>query len=243
MFDCRCFLSVSSTAAFLDHVGLALPKSPLVGLLRPVVLDEQWHSRLHEYMQQAVLRLPVSLATASHKAQIAASNVEGHVDKPAALAKMSRDVSEVASSGSAHSAASTEVLWLVLEESRYDAIASGRLRWEARPRDGKTPFNNRLRDPYFDWKMAEAGRAVILQRGTGTVKYRKHAQTLAVKIAQVRIFSSVHHMLQSGQVVAAEDLVPNCTDPIKFYNDLYGGCACVHAFVAMRFALPDEATR
>ena len=128
VFDCRCFLSVSSTAAFLDHVGLALPKSPLVGLLRPVVLDEQWNSRLHEYMQQAVLRLPVSLATASHKAQIAASNVEGHVDKPVALAKMSRDVSEVASSGSAHSAASTEVLWLVLEESRYDAIASGRLR-------------------------------------------------------------------------------------------------------------------
>ena len=87
-------------------------------------------------MQQAVLRLPVSFATASHKAQIAASNVEGHVDKPAALARMSRDVSEVASSGSAHSAASTDVLWLVLEESRYDAIASGRLRWEARPRDG-----------------------------------------------------------------------------------------------------------
>ena len=147
VFDCRCFLSVSSTAAFLDHVGLALPKSPLVGLLRPVVLDEQWHSRLHEYMQQAVLRLPVSFATASHKAQIAASNVEGHVDKPAALAKMSRDVSEVASSGSAHSAASTEVLWLVLEESRYDAIASGRLRWEARPRDGTPPFSNDLRDP------------------------------------------------------------------------------------------------
>ena len=155
-------------------------------------------------------------------------------------------MSEVASSGGAHSAASSDneqVLWLVLQESRYDAIASGRLRWEARPRDGKTPLNNRLRDPYFDWKVAEAGRAVILQRGMGTGKYRKHAQTLAVKIAQVRIFSSVHHMLQSGQVVAAEDLVPNCTDPIKFYNDLYGGCACIHAFVAMRFELPDEATR
>ena len=38
---------------------------------------------------------------ASHKAQIAASSVEGLVDKPAALATMSRDVSEVASSGSA----------------------------------------------------------------------------------------------------------------------------------------------
>ena len=242
VFDCRCFLSVSSTAAFLDHVGLALPKSPLVGLLRPVVLDEQWHSRLHEYMQQAVLRLPVSLATASHKAQIAASNVEGHVDKPAALAKMSRDVSEVASSGSAHSAASTEVLWLVLEESRYDAIASGRLRWEARPRDGTVrEINNHLRDPYFDWKLARRGRSVVLQRGMGTGTYRKHAKTLAVKIAQVRIFSSAHQMLKSGEVVVAADLVPNCTDPIKFYEDLYGGAACANAFVAMRFEGPDEA--
>jgi hypothetical protein len=67
VFDCRCFLSVSSTAAFLERVGLALPKTPLVGLLRPVVLDEQWHSRLHEYMQQAVLRIPVPLATAIDK--------------------------------------------------------------------------------------------------------------------------------------------------------------------------------
>ena len=76
--------------------------------------------------------------------------------------------------------------------------------------------------------------------GTGT--YRKHAKTLAVKIAQVYIFSSAHHMLQPGQVVVAADLVPNCTDPIKFYNDLYGGEACAHAFVAMRFERPDEAT-
>ena len=238
VFDCRCFLSVSSTAAFLERVGLALPETPLVGLLRPVVIDAQWHSRLHEYMQQAVLRLPVSLATASDKAQAAASNVEGHVDKPAALAKMSRDVSEVASSGSAHSAASTDVLWLVLEESRYDAIASGRLRWEARPRDGTVrEINNHLRDPYFDWTLAERGRSVVLQRGMGTGTYRKHAATAAVKIAQVGIFSSAHHMLQ----FLAADLVPNCTEPIKFYTDLYGGCACAHAFVAMRFERPEEA--
>ena len=68
--------------------------------------------------------------------------------------------------------------------------------------------------------------------GAGT--YRKHAKTLAVKIAQVHIFSSAHHMLESGQVVVAAD--------IKFYNDLYGGEACAHAFVAMRFERPDEAT-
>ena len=84
------------------------------------------------------------------------------------LARISRDVSEVASSGSAHSAASTDVLWLVLEESRYDAIASGRLRWEARPRDGTVrEINNHLRDPYFDWTLAERGRSGVLHMGNG----------------------------------------------------------------------------
>ena len=39
----------------------------------------------------------------------------------------------------------------------------------------------------------------------------------------------------------AADLVPNCTDPIKFYTDLYGAEACHHFFVAMRFEGPDEA--
>ena len=134
-----------------------------------------------------------------------------------------------------------QALWLVLQESRYDAIASGRLRWEARPRDGKPPFNQDLRDPSFDWKLANPGRLVILQRGMGTGAYRKHADTSAVKIAQVRIFSSAHQMLKSGEVVVAADLVPNCTDPMKFYEDLYGGAACANAFVAMRFEGPDEA--
>jgi len=59
VFDCRCVLSEFSTAAFLERVGLALPKTPLVGLLRPVAMDAQWHSRLHECIQQAILRLPV----------------------------------------------------------------------------------------------------------------------------------------------------------------------------------------
>ena len=99
-------------------------------------------------------------------------------------------------------------------------------------------INNHLRDPYFDWTLAQRGRLVVLQRGMGTGRYRKHAKTLAVKIAQVRIFSSAHDMLRYGHA----DLVPDCTDPIKFYKDLYGGEACAHAFVAMRFERPDEAT-
>ena len=143
------------------------------------------------------------------------SNAEGHIDKQSAIAKSVGDVSEVASSGGAHSAASSDnqqVLWLVLQESRYDAIASGLLRWEARPRDGKPPFNQDLRDPSFDWKLAKPGRLVILQRGMGTGAYRKHADTSAVKIAQVRIFCSAHHMLK----FLAANLVPNNTDPTKF---------------------------
>ena len=126
-----------------------------------------------------------------------------------------------------------QALWLVLQESRYDAIASGRLRWEARPRDGKPPFNQDLRDPSFDWKLANPGRLVILQRGMGTGAYRKHADTSAVKIAQVRIFSSAHHMLK----FLAADLVSN-NDPTMFYTDLYGGCTCAHAFVTMHFEQP-----
>ena len=62
VLDCRCVLSEFSTAAILERVGLALPKTPLVGLLRPVVIVSQWHRRLHEFMQQAIPRLPGSLS-------------------------------------------------------------------------------------------------------------------------------------------------------------------------------------
>ena len=69
--------------------------------------------------------------------------------------------------------------------------------------------------------------------GTGT--YRKHAKTLAVQIAQVRIFCSAWHMLE----FLAADLMPNCINPIKFYLDKYGAAAANHAFEAMRFEEPD----
>ena len=63
-------------------------------------------------------------------------------------------------------------------------------------------------------------------------------RTLAVKIAQVYIFSSAHDMLEYGHA----DLVLDCTDSIKSYYDLYGSEACAHAFVAMRFERQDEAS-
>ena len=58
VFDCRQLLPESSTAAFLERVGLALPTCPFVGLLRPTIIDPQWHILLHEYMKRAVLRSP-----------------------------------------------------------------------------------------------------------------------------------------------------------------------------------------
>ena len=98
-------------------------------------------------------------------------------------------------------------------------------------------IHNHLRDPYFDWTLAQRGRSVVLQRGMGTGTYRKYAVTLAMSIAQVRIFSSAYEMLK----FLAADLAPSCADPIKFYGDLYGVEACHHAFVAMRFEGPDKA--
>ena len=63
VFDCRSVFSEFNTAASLELVGLALPRTPLVGLLRPDVIDAQWHNRLYECMQQATPRMPVSLGT------------------------------------------------------------------------------------------------------------------------------------------------------------------------------------
>ena len=166
-------------------------------------------------MQQAHLRLPVSLATASDKALVAASNVDGHATRAVTMEESFEEVVRVIPIDPSRYDA---ILWLVLEESRYDAIASGGLRWEARPRGAEDcpwtrPRDDRLRDPYFDWVIAKRGRSVVLQRGRGTGTYRKHAKTLAVKIAQVCIFSSAWHMLE----FLAADLMPNCTNHIKFY--------------------------
>ena len=125
-----------------------------------------------------------------------------------------------------------------MQESRYDAIASGRLRWEARPKNGTPPLRNNLRDPYFDWTLAgnkkSFGRSVILQRASATTGTIRRDETCVVKLAQVRIYGSAHHMLEFFAADLAVDL--------QFYKKIYGSCACGDAFVAMRFERPDEAT-
>ena len=63
VFDCRSVFSEFNIAASLARIGLARPITPLLGLVRPDVIDAQWHNRLYECMQQATPRMPVSLGT------------------------------------------------------------------------------------------------------------------------------------------------------------------------------------
>ena len=69
VFDCRSIVS----SCLLERLGLQIPKIPLVGLLRPVGTDGQWHNRLHECMELAVRRPPVSPAISSCEIQPVAS--------------------------------------------------------------------------------------------------------------------------------------------------------------------------
>ena len=151
-------------------------------------------------------------------------------------------------SGGAYPAALPEqkrVLWMVLEESRYDAIANGTLHFEARPKYGELPLKPNkyardadMRDPSFEWCLARKERSVILQRGTGTGAYRKHAKTLHMEIEWSQVYGSAHSMLTK----LAAELFVNNTNPIKFYTDLYGAATCAHAFVAMKFRSTDQAS-
>ena len=63
VFDCRLVFSQFNIADSLASIGLARPIGPLQGLVRPDVIDAQWHNRLYECMQQATPRMPVSLGT------------------------------------------------------------------------------------------------------------------------------------------------------------------------------------
>jgi len=212
-------------------------------------------------MQSGVSPTSPSTAAApssgSSIAQPAASSrsAEGGVNKPAAkaqgvnqsaqastcsgfeqpLAKNARVATEVASSGGAHSAVSSddqEVLLLQLQPRHYDAIKSRRQRWEARPlfRD-----DNRGRGPSLHDKLATVGRVVVLQNGAGTGRVRT-AETSLLRIAEVRRYTSVQDMVSE----LAADLLPDHTDRVQVYRDLYGDLGCARGFVAMRLEWPNE---
>ena len=88
------------------------------------MIDPTWQSGVNQCLQQAIQRPPVSPD----------------------LAKSIGDVNKLAISKKTRLHNESQVLWLVLQESRYDAIASGRLRWEARPKNATPPLRNNLRE-------------------------------------------------------------------------------------------------
>ena len=112
---------------------------------------------------------------------------------------------------------------LQLKRVHYDAIKSRRKRWEARPlvRD-----NNR---PSLCAQLATVGRTVVLQSGAGTND--------RVCIAEVRRYASVHDMVAE----LGADLLPDQTDRVQVYRDLYGDLGCGRGFVAMRLEWPNGA--
>ena len=78
VFDCRFFLPVSGAGNLLERVGLA--SQPGFGLRRLVVIDAQWHIRLREYMQQAVMRGPVDVLAVSRQEMLMLELPPGQYD-------------------------------------------------------------------------------------------------------------------------------------------------------------------
>ena len=123
---------------------------------------------------------------------------------------------------------------LELQPSHYDAIKSRRQRWEARP---LFRYNDAGRGPSLDDKLATVGRVVILQKGAGTGRVRT-AETSLLRIAEVRRYTSAQDMVSE----LAADLLPDHTDRVQVYRDLYGDLGCAGGFVAMRLEWPNEAS-
>jgi hypothetical protein len=57
-----------------------------------------------------------------------------------------------------------------------------------------------------------------------------------VRIAEVRRYISVQDMVSE----LAADLLPDHTDRVRVYEDLYGDLGCARGFVAMRLEWPNE---
>jgi hypothetical protein len=162
----------------------------------------------------------------NQSAQASPSNTCSGFEQP--VAKKAHVATEVASSGGPHFAVSSDeqkVLLLQLKRTHYDAIKSRRKRWEARPlfRD-----SNRGRGPSLYDTLATVGRVVVLQSGAGTND--------RVRIAEVRRYISVQDMVSE----LAADLLPDHTDRVRVYEDLYGDLGCARGFVAMRLEWPNE---
>ena len=132
------------------------------------------------------------------------------------LVKRARIAIESSSSAVAQSAAEKQfpshagrkTLLLQLKRPHYDAIKDRRKLWEARPL-----FDDSGRQTIHD-KLAVVGNAAVLQSGAGTND--------RVCITEVRRYTSVQDMVSE----LAADLLPDHTDRVQVYRDLYGDLAC-----------------
>ena len=120
-----------------------------------------------------------------------------------------------------------KVLLLQLKRPHYNAIKDGRKKWEARPLLRAPDKYDICRQSVAD-KLAQVGRAVVLQSGFGTND--------RVQIEEVRRFSLEEMVRDLGA-----DLLPDATDGkarMAIYRDIYGARRCKGGFVAMRFNWP-----
>ena len=66
----------------------------------------------------------------------------------------------------------------------------------------------------------------------------RSAETSLLRIADVRRYISVQDMVSE----LAADLLPDHTDRVQVYRDLFGDVGCARGFVAMRLEWPNEAS-
>ena len=128
-------------------------------------------------------------------------------------------------------------LLLQLKRSHFEAIESGRKRWEGRPL-----VERRKDGSIAPWKfrhLATEGRVVRIQCGP--------PPTLRMRVAEVRYFvPNERSSIPPEQAMVKElgtDLLPDVADAnarVQVYRELYGADICARGFVAMRLEWADE---
>ena len=129
---------------------------------------------------------------------------------------------------------------LQVRRPHFDAIKSGRKRWEGRP------FCE-LRKQSGQWVQWRFGHLATVDR---TIFFQSGLSVLRVRILEVRrylpgispVTSPVRAMLRD----LGADLLPDADDSearVNVYHNLYGEEQCARGFVAMRLQLPQALVR
>ena len=136
-------------------------------------------------------------------------------------------------SGGVHSTVSAKadarILMLQVKRCYYDAIKSGRKRWESRPL-----FEKRMNGCFQPWKgfsLATKGRKIKFQSGPPPL--------LQMQVAEVRCFLCAKDMVKElGEELLPDDV--NANARIKSLSKIYGAEVCNSGFLAMRLKPLDE---